>query len=912
MKVQPSKIILINAANCHYAEFDLSDSLHLIALNNRGKTSIVNTLQFLYIDNYNGIDMGEYSLDKTWGHYFPQLGSYVLFELNTLSGNKVFGLAATGMGAAPEKFIFDGHYQSNDFIDKKEKQYQPRKPGEVFPQLAAKNIRRNLDPKAHRDLLKPYHKQKNTEGLGIIGDISDYQLFKRLFKQLLQVKGITINVLKNQIEQVNRGGMEQQQIINVQREFNEPYSVIQKSQNELKHLQNNSANIEELLELNKDQKRLEGRLCSYFLKADKLFVDENEKLQSEKDNYENSKQRLEYEKLPSIRLQKEEKQKERDGFNQKLGVLDSDIDKYEKLEKYCQGIVIELEQEKAKQLEIEAKKLQKKLFQAEDVNLANLEKTLQSKQQQKESFQVQLDNITNTLFANLKKILNAQQLEKLYRLTNTKLWKLFNTQDFELYDPQALEDFLQTHLQTEQENEYHIPGLKLKLTSISAQGINKLGDPDSLPHEIEKLEKEINDLKTKIDIVQNQEKLRQQYQELQHKIKKCERILSQYEQWQQGQELYQQQLEQRKILKLKIEQYQKEINELDDKYQETNRKIEQYKRDITRIEKEQKELNDQKSWIETHQPDRNWEAIEINYETPKFIDLYEQYKSLYKDQQKHKSDIQEKLSRLRKVFPKMAGMNDVAALNFLHEQLSAIPEQEKGIQDQWKGIFTSFAGHCRGMIDNVKTIESYLVDLDRLLSKQTISNLKSVKVYIETNQWYRHISRIRDWNNEDLPLFGRDEREGEKLQQAIQPLLNKVEISIADLYDLKLSVIDQQGQEKHYQNLKLESNGTSITIKVIIFISMINKAMEGKHRLGENIRIPFYVDEIDSLDDTNAQNIHDTAQEQGLIPIFASPKGSGICKRLYQLSNHITGNISIHEKINGKLVLSKPTFERIA
>jgi hypothetical protein len=51
-KVQPSKIILINSANCQYAEFDLSDSLHLVALNNRGKTSIINTMQFLYIDIY--------------------------------------------------------------------------------------------------------------------------------------------------------------------------------------------------------------------------------------------------------------------------------------------------------------------------------------------------------------------------------------------------------------------------------------------------------------------------------------------------------------------------------------------------------------------------------------------------------------------------------------------------------------------------------------------------------------------------------------------------------------------------------------------------------------------------------------------------------------------------------------------
>lgn len=91
MKVQPIKIILINSANCQYAEFDLSDSLHFVARNNYGKISIINTLQFLYIDNQKDINLG-YSLDESWKHYFPSLGSYVLFELNTLTGEKSLGL----------------------------------------------------------------------------------------------------------------------------------------------------------------------------------------------------------------------------------------------------------------------------------------------------------------------------------------------------------------------------------------------------------------------------------------------------------------------------------------------------------------------------------------------------------------------------------------------------------------------------------------------------------------------------------------------------------------------------------------------------------------------------------------------------------------------------------------------------
>lgn len=119
--------------------------------------------------------------------------------------------------------------------------------------------------------------------------------------------------------------------------------------------------------------------------------------------------------------------------------------------------------------------------------------------------------------------------------------------------------------------------------------------------------------------------------------------------------------------------------------------------------------------------------------------------------------------------------------------------------------------------------------------------------------------------------------------------------------------------KKNYDSLNLESNGTSITVKTIIYISMINEAMKGKQSLGESIRIPFYVDEIDSLDDFNAENIHHIALKLGLIPIFASPKGSGICKRLYQLDNNTSGKLTIRQKDthSGKLLLVRPTFERI-
>ena len=47
----PQKLILIRAGRYDYAEVELSGSLQIVGPNNTGKTTLINTLQFLYLDD---------------------------------------------------------------------------------------------------------------------------------------------------------------------------------------------------------------------------------------------------------------------------------------------------------------------------------------------------------------------------------------------------------------------------------------------------------------------------------------------------------------------------------------------------------------------------------------------------------------------------------------------------------------------------------------------------------------------------------------------------------------------------------------------------------------------------------------------------------------------------------------------
>lgn len=912
MKIQPVKIVLINSANCQYAEFDLSDSLHLVALNNRGKTSIINTLQFLYIDSFKEINLG-YTLDQTWKHYFPALGSYILFELNTGTGRKVFGLAATGLGSQPEKFLLDGAFDSQDFIQQQEGKLLPKKPEQLFPDTGSKLIARRLEPKHHRALLRPFNSKQNPTGLGLVGDSRDYRLFKRLFRQLLQLKGITIKDLKAQIEQVNHSLMEKEQKINVQREFSEPYERVRKDQDSLRRLLDNQDTIEHVIELTEDSRTRQGKLVHYSLASNALFLKEVEMLEETLETQLSQQIRCK-DQLPEIKLAKDDKQQQISREDQRLGVINHDIAAYEKLTRECHEITLELEQQKLINLEEERDELQGQLFNVRNQDLTQLEKSLAFKQEKLTKTQLQLNNLSNTLYVRLKAILSDDELRVLYQLSNTELWHLITEKQFQLHDDQALKAFLKSTLQKAPDTQFELPGLRLELSSISSTQLQQLGSPEFLEKQIKTLTADIAELNTKIKAICEQASIQQRIETIKQELQVIADTIKKHQQWQAASTDYECWLAQSEQIDETIRLLKQEMSAYDERAYELRQQVKQLAEHIKTTRQQIEVLNGQKRWIENHPPKQEWTTIEVMRDASSFEELYDAYRAQSEALSHDRQAIAQKLERLRERFIHLTGLNDEDAIRFLRDQLEAIPEREKSINDEWRRIFTSFAAHCRGIIDSVDTIDSYLAELNRLLARQTISNLRSIKIVIEKNEWYRRIVKIREWKEQDLPLFGGlDESAIEDLLNSIKPLLEKVNITVSDLYDLVLKVVDTHGNEKQYQSLDLESNGTSITVKTIIFISMINQAISGKKNIGDTIRLPFYVDEIDSLDDANAQNIHDIALNLGLIPIFASPKGSGICKRLYQLENNAIGKLSVRQKAkgSGKLLLVQPTFERV-
>lgn len=60
----PRRLILIQSGKYEYAELDLTEPFQLVGVNGLGKTALISTLQYLYLDSQNEMRLGSIPRQK--------------------------------------------------------------------------------------------------------------------------------------------------------------------------------------------------------------------------------------------------------------------------------------------------------------------------------------------------------------------------------------------------------------------------------------------------------------------------------------------------------------------------------------------------------------------------------------------------------------------------------------------------------------------------------------------------------------------------------------------------------------------------------------------------------------------------------------------------------------------------------
>lgn len=885
--VGPSRLILLRSGKYDYGEIELINPLHLIGPNNVGKTSLIAVLQLLYIDDQRSMHFSR-EMSETRKYYFPDQNSYILFECLTQTGYQVVGVQGLGpiRGYEFQRFTYQGMYDSADYLDEAR---CIRPSDEIRAHLAARDFRL-LEPRHLRAALTGLGENKGVNlGLVPIRQRDHYERFRAVFGNLLRLAHLRQNELKEFLLEIHQGEF-QQRAIDLEMGYSSQYSKVCREARELLELRTIADDVRRVLELAVARDSLRRLLPglwqeitrAFALKEDE-FSEQGKKTKDHLEQIRDEKQSI----IEEIEKSEEEQQK----INQSIGKIEGAIEKHLQEADEFQNYLVDFEKSRCSLLETRIEQLGASLGPASDISLPQMQARISKMQAELAGLEKQRDHFSRLAAAKILQMLPDQDLQNAFRLINPALLGLIEGEDaIELLSVPKIKAFLDHVTGRIQEGVYQDDRIRLVISSLTPPDLSPYRDTDILATRIAEHKKVLARELQLYDAAKNAEPVKREKQKLTEEWKEVNSRLTRFEKYQKEIPEYEKNKEsqgslnaQLKELKVKIKQFKDRQSSLRDEERSRTQALKtiEAKRDalVQRIRK-------------LTRPDSSWPVEPFSHEERDLEALLE----LYEQQSREQSDISQRFNEFfqgvnQRTYDKYVGEDESATLANLRAEIEAIEERENAAQELWKSLIAGLQSSFKGLNRDLQTLISRIDELNRRLGKISISNLARLRLILrEHPEWTKRIKTMVD--AEISPLFADQAAVSEAHIQLGDLLKKHQRVELADLFDLHFEVTSVDGQIRRYPHLdSIESNGTTITIKVLINLLLLKGLLGDKE-----VTIPFYLDEASSLDRENLTAIVDEARKMGFVAVLASPEAMEAADSLYFL----------REK-NGRIMLDPKT-----
>jgi len=209
-----------------------------------------------------------------------------------------------------------------------------------------------------------------------------------------------------------------------------------------------------------------------------------------------------------------------------------------------------------------------------------------------------------------------------------------------------------------------------------------------------------------------------------------------------------------------------------------------------------------------------------------------------------------------------------AFIAFVEEEIACLSDKENSIDGLLKSISTHFANPAHTLLGRFEDFKQFINNkINTKLSKTKISDIESLKIVINDSKRVvndlKKISEIQDFSGQ---LFA-DLSQSDSLTLLNNYLDSGKRIGFEDLFDIELH-LTVKGREKKVDLAKqVESDGTDRMIRLIIIMSIIHRMIIK----GVENRITIFIDEIATIDEQNRPELVRFCNEHFFIPIFAAP-----------------------------------------
>jgi hypothetical protein len=886
MSTGPTRLILICSSLYQYAEVELGGALQIVGPNNIGKTTLIKTLQFLYLNDRRHMEFGSHSPDKTREFYFPSQYSYILFECLGAAGQCVIGWRGQtkSSGEDPSRFCYNGPFDPADFLDQKN---QVREPRDVDASLSLKNLRKIKTAEEHKELLLP-SADGEMRGLGIVSlrDSGKYHQFRETLKNLLTLNAITQDEMRDCLLMLadippDRTAFDAREL------FGNDYDRIRARRDKLEKFKQNQTLVEKLVGEFADREATRGELVWRWTdlrgKKQQFEIEHEKKLEYLQE--ETAKQ----EKLFHLaEAELADRRKDVTTFSEQKGGIETKLQDIGKLDKEFADFIEEMERTSLNNLKQQIRSVEKQLSDAEGESRDKAKQKLDlygSLVKQKEQTIARYDKLAVTA---LRKHFSDADLNTLFRLLSRDLLEIpAGTQGIAVSREKELLTTLHTLIGNVNKGVYSDGNISFSLP----RGSDPLAGIENLASAREQLAEHLEIFKRWQNIltaIEQREKLEAERRGKNTELEAKSKRIYRFEEYQQA--------------KNEEPRLRAELKKINDALETANERIGHLTKQSKVAENAKAKAEDEKRKTED----------EFNAVTGRFNQcIFPEYSAkvrsvdgipenfdasitLFLKQQEKQDALSDEITNLlaeteRWFGDEFRGEDEHETVNLLRGELEGLPDKEEALARDWNAHLHGLKATFDLVRKNMGHVSSAAGEINRAFAKVRVSNLKSVKLeVIEQSDLMSWIKRLAAF--EPGGLFDNDPQQESAIANFRKKVQDNPVIHYADLFTLGVTVVGADDRRHAYPDLKeIESHGTTISIKVLFNLLLLKNQLRR-----DDCAVPFYLDEIQNLDPANRDAILSEARKLGFIAITAAPEPVPEVDALYFLQPR-----------NGKIVLRK-------
>lgn len=906
-----NRIVIINSELYAKASIHIGDnsSIQITAENNVGKSSFLNTLNFLYITDKDQMRFEDNrKLSDSMKHYFDgtSLHSFIVFEIFK-NGYYCILVKATPENTI-EYYKINGAYKENFFIQTSTDGFKAKKWENILQELT------NDNPTDPPTLLKSeelynlvYNSDKNKnpvvwikrevkrKGRALSNSFTD------IYKHLIKTSEINEKSFKNALLIADN---KQDTLLNVFTSSSfDKINEFEKKKTHLDDLRAVTSDFEKLKLLNDNfiaEEKILGKLKNtFFKKFDAVEKDLSDKTANDS-LLSISIRTLETKIDVTLKNERDDLITKKANFNTQIKTAEKanrEIDKHLKeVEDYepqdnhlmFQGLITKAETEDRQRIQLEAQLTQ---LERSKFTLVEVERAIKKLDEEIKSEESSIKEFDNLLYQNISP--DPEIIRKAYSVLSSKVAKLDKSK---IKKEISKADFPFTFFDG-----------KIDASDIE---IKKLPTIKELQDDVETKKKELAEKKIQLDAIKNQNTLQGSVEHLKKSIAATNTLIGKVQ-------------NKPVLIKTKTdneilinETLKKSVTDTQIKIGEKDNEIEKEKGFLKIKKDEKKQYEDDLKKYRNHY--QNFQDRQDIYEVEEILDepfekLYEKFSKTYnafagvEGTRERRKDLKDSINlKLKK------DIQDIKQfIREVEEEISNIPQMDKVISNLLDTLSYEIGSPTFSFLTAFNDFKTFVYkSYNSKLAEYPVSNIQSVKVKIyETKELIKDLDRISKLKFSNGLDFDNTYSESKKaLERQLTESKGKP-IEIYDLFTIKVEITKATGESEEIDLSKqVQSRGTNIVLKLYLFLNILKDLVQSAN---EN-KVVIYVDELDAIGQKNVKHLIQFCKDNNFIPIFAAPRKVEGIQKYYMIKEPLNKNKNQKPKITFGELQSFPVVYRNA